>query len=115
MFKFLNKNTRFILIEKFVVPEWFEMFLLDNPSCLHNNSSRETYRVILRVLNGDDITITRNTFYSSETEINKWRKNPEKINYPIFSFLHNHGFISLDSGNDETREEHYNIFAINGY
>jgi len=114
MFKLLNKNKRIILTEKFSVPRWFDCFLKLEPQYLHNNSSEETYRIILRVLNGDDITITTSTrgvVNECAVEVNKWRKNPEKIDYQIACLLLYWELIGLDSGNFETGEEHYNIFA----
>ena len=105
----LKKNTRYVIVEKFVAPKYIKnMFNGIKEFYLHKNLI-ETYKIILRVLDGDDITITR----FIDCEINKWRKNPQEISIHLGYFMIEHLKIAaLDSGNFETGEEHYNIRAL---
>ena len=114
MFVLLNKNKRVVLVEKFSVPPWLSVMLKTHPKYVHINPI-ETYRIVLMVLNGDDVTVTET--YTEEgllrrgVEINKWGRNPEKINFELFNFFIYFNLISLDSGNHDTGEKHYNVFA----
>lgn len=103
----LKRNTRYVLIEKFIIPKYIKDLFNKREYYLQNNSLLETYKVILRLLNGDDITLTK----GCDAEINKWRKNPQKINIHLASFIIEELKIaSLDSGCVETGERHYNVF-----
>lgn len=107
-----NSNTRIVITEKFVVPEWFKRMLESKQtSLLHNKSLLETYRIFLRIIYGDELTITE----AAKAEINKYRKSPEIINMEFALFLIKADLIGLDSGNWETKEEHWNIYQSPNY
>lgn len=110
----LNSNKRSVIVEKFVEPKWFKNMFSKKPQLLllQNNSMIETYKIFLRVLSGDDVTITG----GCEAEINKWGENPRKINIHLAAFFIEGIFIiGEDSGNFETNEVHYNIYASRNY
>lgn len=103
-----NKNKRTVIVEKHVVPQWIKDILSTKgyQHIIHNNNQLETYRIFLRIFNNDDMTVTK----GREVEINKWRKNPEKINIDLAWFMIEYKIVGLDSGNMETGEQHYNFF-----
>lgn len=96
---------RGVLFEKFNTPHWlFEIDNLHYP--IHYIDKEQLYKYILRILNGDEVTIS----FQSEAYINKYGILPEILPYGVADFLINQGIIGHDSGNDI--EEHYNIYSI---
>jgi len=105
----LSQNMkRGVIFEKYTTPAWFIEFVETHSNqYILSFSHLYLYRILLRVLNGDDVTIT----LDSEAQINKWRKRPEIFPIGFATLLIETGIIGLEGGNDDTKEEHYNIYS----
>lgn len=101
-----------VLVEKYTTPHWFVSFIDTHSKSHYYPISHvpydELYRMVLRILNGADVTIS----FNSEAHINKWSTQPERIPHGLAMLMIDTNLIGLDGGNEELQEDHYNIFSI---